>query len=344
MSKEKPFFCPECGKMFKKQQDLANHCKSTGHKYQDKIDCPYCNRNFGSNQALKQHIHDTHPKESFPLIPEPVSNQPLIEQKENALSISEDAKSGAQQSKMNESEEAFKDWLDNNGYLYFFIDQTSPTQAEQFKTVASRPDFLIKLDENKYIYVDVKQKRLYTETETFTFYKHTQERLSAFEAEFGGPVWIAISTKEDAYRIWHLISLEDIIDSGNLLEDSNGEPFYTIDLKRCYTFGWQDALDKLMDKVEELSETQTKLSEEMRARMEESDTEIKKLKRERRKDKRKFEKEIKKIKSDYMVKPGVKLKEIQKDINEKVSEGVEQLSKNMKKFVEDVKNTFKKKT
>jgi len=344
MTGEKPFFCTDCGKMFKQQQDLENHCKSTGHTYQEKVDCPYCNRNFGSNQALKQHIHDKHSKESFPLIPEPNIKDQIVEQNENAAAVSENMHNGVPSSKMNESEEAFKDWLDNNGYLYFFIDQTPPTQAEQFKTVASRPDFLIKLDDSKYIYVDVKQKRLYTETETFTFYKHTQERLSAFEAEFGGPIWIAISTKEDAYRIWHLISLEEIKKTSELLEDSNGESFYTIDLKRCYTFGWQDALDKLMDKVEEISAQQSKLSEEMRAKLEESDTEIKKLKRERRKDKRKFEKEIKKIKSDYMVKPGVKLKEIQKDVAEKVSEGMEELSKNVKKFVKDVKNTFKKKT
>ncbi len=122
---------------------------------------------------------------------------------------------------MNESETRFKEWLDHQVYNFYFLDQTTPTQSEQFKTIASRPDFHIKLAENKHIYVDVKEKQLYTETETFTFYKDTQERLATFEEKFNIPVWIAISTRPDAFRIWHFISLNKITEKGKLHKDKD---------------------------------------------------------------------------------------------------------------------------
>ena len=185
--------------------------------------------------------------------------------------------------------------------------------------------------------MDVKEKRLYPETETFTFYKDTHERLATFEERFNIPVWIAITTKPDAFRIWHLISLNKITEKGELHKDKDGVEFFTIDLKKCFTFGWKDTLNKIVSKVDEVKEIQSKFTAGLMRKLDEHDRELKNLKRQRREDKKKLEMEIDKIKANYLVKPSVKLKQFQEEINELVSE-------NVKKMMEGFKKTFKKKS
>ncbi len=209
---------------------------------------------------------------------------------------------------MNESETRFKEWLNHQVYNFYFLDQTTSTQSEQFKSSASRPDFLIKLAENKHIYVDVKEKRLYTETETFTFYKETQERLATLEDRFNIPVWIAISTRPDAFRIWHFISLNKITEKGELHKDKDGQEFFTINLKKCFTFGWKDTLNKKVSKVDEVKEIQSEFTSDLLRKLEVPEAELRKLKRQRREDKKKIQKEIEEIKKNYLVKPSVVLK------------------------------------
>lgn len=303
-----------------------------------KIKCPYCPKKFKSTKDLEQHKRDVHSKESKeiesikaeiekkqPVKIEVISENPTEEEKP------------IEKGKMNDSEAKFKEWLDHQGYNFYFLDQTTSTQSEQFKTIASRPDFAIKLADDKLIYVDVKEKHLYTETETFTFYKETHERLSTFEEKFSIPVWIAISTKQDAFRIWHFISINKIKEKGVLSKDKDDQLYYIIDLKKCYTFGWKDALDKILSKVDELKEIPSDFTKDLMLKLDENDNELKKLKRERRKDKKELQREIDEIKENYLVKPSVKLKQIQKEVNEIVSE-------NVKKMKEGFKKTFKRKS
>ena len=46
MSLEQKYLCSECGKNFKEQKNLEQHCKATGHKHntENKIHCPDCNK------------------------------------------------------------------------------------------------------------------------------------------------------------------------------------------------------------------------------------------------------------------------------------------------------------
>ncbi len=175
MELEKKYICSKCGRLFKRQEDLDRHCKATGHNVEKDIDCPFCNKKFKSQKDLKQHQKTKHPQDidksnAVPIKAEKVSSKNL------------------EKGKMNESEARFKEWLDHQVYNFYYLDQTSPTQPEQFKNIVTRPDFFIKLTENKHIYVDVKEKQLYTDTESFTLYKETIERLLAFEEELNAPV------------------------------------------------------------------------------------------------------------------------------------------------------------
>ena len=336
LSLEQKHLCNECGKDFKEQKNLEQHCKATGHKHniEKEIECSNCNKKFKSIKDLKQHQEAKHSK---------IENQADSDSAKKKIDFTKLKESpllknkAVDKGKMNESEARFKEWLDHQVYNFYFLDQTTPTQSEQFKTIASRPDFLIKLADNKHIYVDVKEKQLYTETETFTFYKETQERLATFEERFNIPVWIAMSTRPEAFRVWHFISLNKITKKGELHKDKDGIEFFTIDLKKCFTFGWKDTLNKIVSKVDKVKKIQSKFTNDLMKKLEEHDTELKKIKRQRREDKKKLQNEIDEIKANYLVKPSVKLKQFQEEVTELVSE-------NVKKMKEGLKKTFKKKS
>ncbi len=125
-----------------------------------------------------------------------------------------------------------------------------------------------------------------------------------------------------------------VIEKGELHTDKNGNEFLTVGVKKCFTFGWKDTLNKIVSKVNEIKEIQSKVTARLMKKLEEHDRDLRDLKRKRREDKKKLEIEIDKIKADYLVKPSVKLKQFQEDFNEMVSDGV-------KKVMDGFKKTFK---
>jgi hypothetical protein len=149
---------------------------------------------------------------------------------------------------MNESEGEFKEWLDDKGYPFVFIDQTNITQPEEFKNKISRPDFFITLYNGKVIAVDIKQRTLHTKFKTFPINKKTQDRLASFELDFNIPVWVAFTTEANAMKVWHWIGIKEIIDLGKLLKIPNRE-FWAINIEKCDTIGWKDDLEKISSRL-----------------------------------------------------------------------------------------------
>ncbi len=230
---------------------------------------------------------------------------------------------------MNESEGMFKEWLDTQGYPFVFIDQSNITQSEKFINKTARPDFFIKLDNNKIIAVDIKQRTLNTKYNTFNVNKKTQDRLASFELDFNIPVWIAFTTEANAMKVWHWIGINEINNLGKLLKVQNRE-FWAINIEKCDILGWKDDLEKISSKLPlktEFDDSQKAFISEILNMLAINDTELKKLIRERRKEQKRLEKRIGKVERDYMVKPSVFIKKLQKDINEKVKKLKEKLSK-----------------
>ena len=230
---------------------------------------------------------------------------------------------------MNESEEKFKEWLDTKGYPFVFIDQTNITQSEGFINKASRPDFFITLDNDNIIAIDIKQRTLNTKFNTFPINKEIQDKLASFELAFKIPVWVVFTTEANAMKLWHWIGINEIIDIGKLLKVKNSE-FWAVSIEKCDTIGWKDDLEKITSRFPLQTEShasQEAFLSEILKMMASNDTELKKLTRERRKEQKRLEKRIGKVERDYMVKPSVFFKKLQKDINEKVKKMKEKLSK-----------------
>ena len=230
---------------------------------------------------------------------------------------------------MNESEGMFKEWLDTQGYPFVFIDQTNITQSEGFINKASRPDFFITLDNGNIIAVDIKQRTLHTKFKTFKLNKKTQDRLASFESDFNIPVWVVFTTEANVMKVWHWIGINEINNIGKLLKVKNSE-FWAIVIEKCDTIGWKDDLEKVTSRLPLQTEShasQEAFFSEILKKMAKNDTELKKLIRERRKEQKRLEKRIGKVERDYMVKPSVFFKKLQKNINEKVKKMKEKLSK-----------------
>ena len=230
---------------------------------------------------------------------------------------------------MNESEGIFKEWLDDKGYPFVFIDQTNITQPEEFKNKISRPDFFITLYNGKVVAVDIKKRTLNTKFKSFPINKEIQERLASFESVFKIPVWVAITTEADALKVWHWIAISEITSLGELVRAPNKE-FWAINIEKCDTVGWKDDLEKISNKLPlqtKIREPQDAFLSEILKLLTKNDTEMKKLIRERRKEQKRLEKRIGKVERDYMVKPSVMFKKLQKNINERVKKMKEKLSK-----------------
>ena len=67
----------------------------------------------------------------------------------------------------NNSEQRFKEWLENKGYAYLYIDQSLDCFSSLFKGVTKRPDFLVVINSIGIIAVDVKERIIYEKYESF---------------------------------------------------------------------------------------------------------------------------------------------------------------------------------
>ncbi len=96
--------------------------------------------------------------------------------------------------------------------------------------------------------------------------------------------------------------------------------------------------NQIPQESEKLNATQQDFLNIILKMMETNDNELKRSIRKRRKEQKKLEKRIETVERDYMVKPTVFLKQIQKDINEKVSETFKKMKEKLSKTFNIEKN------
>ena len=140
---------------------------------------------------------------------------------------------------------------------------------------------------------------------------------------------MVFTTEVNEFNIWYWIEINEIITVGKLIKGQYGE-FWAIGIEQCDTLEWNDELEIIADKIPqqtELNVIQQDAINEVLKLMEINDNELKKSIRKRRIEQKRLEKRIVKVERDYMVKPSVFFKKLQKDINEKVKKMKEKLSK-----------------
>ena len=126
-----------------------------------------------------------------------------------------------------DGEEAMKQWLDDNGLSYLYINQSAKTFAKLFQyNMVKRPDFLILLDSVGLIAVDVKNKTLSGGVFTLELEKELKNVLT-FERIFRIPVWYAYLGNKDG-TLWYWISALKAIEVGEIKNDKSGDGFLRI--------------------------------------------------------------------------------------------------------------------
>ena len=147
---------------------------------------------------------------------------------------------------MNERETKFREWLDNKGYPYLFIEQSPDSFATLFKNITKRPDYLIVLPSIAMIVVDAKERRLHEDYETYVLDEKDEiKKLTSFQRIFRIPVWFAFSNQGCVYHTWYWISLTEVLEKVYMRESEKYGKFRAIDIKNYITIGWEDGLEKL---------------------------------------------------------------------------------------------------
>ncbi|EKO3695192.1 hypothetical protein P0F02_003336 [Vibrio metschnikovii] len=110
-----------------------------------------------------------------------------------------------------EGELAFKNWLDESGLSYLYIDQSTDTFASLFKLSVKRPDFLMLLESIGMLAVDVKNYNLSGGVFTLGMTDEFQKALS-FERLFRIPLWYVYKHG----KTWYWISALKAIEVGEI--------------------------------------------------------------------------------------------------------------------------------
>ena len=148
----------------------------------------------------------------------------------------------------NLAETRFKEWLEYKQYPYIYIAQDPQAFSTFFKNFnVKRPDFLILVPGLSIIAVDVKDRNLYSQHESFIIDEERDlNKLLAFERIFRIPVWLAISNQEVAYRTWYWISITEVFEKiPSKVSSHDNRNFRPIPITMCKALSWEDTFSKL---------------------------------------------------------------------------------------------------
>lgn len=132
--------------------------------------------------------------------------------------------------KRERGELAFKDWLDENGLAYVYINQDPLYFAKLFKNTIKRPDFLVLIESVGILAVDVKNRSFYSDKNGKKFSIDMEEEVKGvnFERVFRMPFWYAYFDEENVE--WYWISALKAFVIGKEKEDTDGKPFLAMDI------------------------------------------------------------------------------------------------------------------
>ncbi len=148
----------------------------------------------------------------------------------------------------NQSEQKFKEYMDEKECYFYFIDQSQETYAHQFNNDVKRPDCCIMLGLIGTIDVEIKKRSLNSGYQTFTIDEEEIRKLIEWEKIFKRFVWFAISNENFGFKTWFWINLQTVIKkSEKKLNKKDNKEFRAIKIEDCITIGWNDPLNNLLN-------------------------------------------------------------------------------------------------
>ncbi|ACZ11989.1 NERD domain-containing protein [Sulfurospirillum deleyianum] len=127
-----------------------------------------------------------------------------------------------------DGEQAFLEWLDQNGFSYLYINQDTDSFPQLFKNHVKRPDFLVLIDSIGLIAVDVKNYKKHQEKYCPLPYESELKKTLSFERMFRIPVWYAYKNEESS---WLWISALKAVEVGKLIAKEGQADFLSIKIE-----------------------------------------------------------------------------------------------------------------
>ena len=155
--------------------------------------------------------------------------------------------------KGDEAEFMFQKWLDKHNIPYFYIKQDKETFSSALDAMflGKRPDFMVLIPNFGFIFVDVKNRSLYKDYETYPLDTAETKKYSSLQRRFNMHIWYAISNRDYGYKTWLWIPISKVMESGKIPQHTSSksrEDFYAVPLEEFIQISDDDSLDKLFSK------------------------------------------------------------------------------------------------
>ena len=128
------------------------------------------------------------------------------------------------------AEHAFRAWLNEKGYSFIYLEQSTTTFPEKFHGSIKRPDFLIGLFRLGSIFVDVKGHRRYEDEHGsyFSLPADEAQQYRMLETFMGLPVWLAYVPEDEGLQVAYFFPASLVVNLPALAY--NGRKFVKIHL------------------------------------------------------------------------------------------------------------------
>jgi len=153
---------------------------------------------------------------------------------------------------MTNSEERFKEWLDQMGYPYLYVEQSATTFSSFFRGSLKRPDFLVVVKNFGIIAVDVKLRDINPRQGYTDFILDEEDEVKKyieFERVIRLPVWFVFCKPEERYETWYWIPLSRVLECPVRRNRHDGTEFRAVNVSDCIIVQANrgDGLSRLME-------------------------------------------------------------------------------------------------
>jgi hypothetical protein len=111
---------------------------------------------------------------------------------------------------------------------------------------------MILLPNMGFIFVDVEDKPVYEEFETFALDSEETAKYSSLQRNFNIQVWYAISNKNSSYNTWYWVPVSKVLEIGKLKKAKSaksGMEFFPIPITEFIQISSSDSLGRLFSKM-----------------------------------------------------------------------------------------------
>jgi len=149
-------------------------------------------------------------------------------------------------------EEKFKEWLDEHGIPYWFVQQDVDHFSQALKKYMSkRPDFMILVPHVGFILVDVEYKKPAEKYEQFLIDEYETKQYCNLQNYFNLQVWYVFSSESSHFNSWYWIPASKVLELGKSFTSSKNlkRKYRAVPINRFILVSKSDNLGRLFSEM-----------------------------------------------------------------------------------------------